>query len=122
MEAEIDADAEAEAELDAEVDTEADSEIDAEAEDTELVEVDESSPVIQLPANMARAPRVHIHLETKVHGGPNSDNMERVEERFDGLHDRIMGRLNKLMSRINRHPDSVEDKTAAYGFRKLKKE
>jgi len=64
------------------------------------------------------ARKVHIHVNTKLHGGPGSENLLRIEDRFDSLHDKVMGRLNKLFSRIKRHPDTVTEKTATYHFEK----
>jgi len=74
-----------------------------------LIEVMEASG-----ADPAR--KVHIHVKTKLHGGEGSENLLRVEDRFDRLHDRVMGRLNRLMSRIKRHPETIEDKVATFHF------
>lgn len=123
-EAETDANAEAEsdaeAELDAEAvaDSDAESLADAEASDEVLLEVSKA-PVAAGGKRRLRkkVPKVHVHVATKLHGGANSENLLRVEERLDALHDRVMGRLNRLMSRITRHPDTIEDKTAAYDFK-----
>lgn len=68
-----------------------------------------SSEPVATPADAPRAPRVHIHVTTKLHGGPNSDNLLRVEEKFDSLHDRVMGRLNKLMGRVERHEEATDE-------------
>jgi len=77
-----------------------------------LIEMEEASQ----KKNEAPARKVHIHVKTKLHGGPGSENLLRVEDRFDRLHDKVMGKLNRLMSRITRHPGSIEDKDATYHF------
>jgi hypothetical protein len=87
--------------------------------DTSLLEVESEEAPAPAAAPAPTSPgarKIHIHVNTKLHGGANSDNLERIEQRFDGLHDRVMGKLNKLMSRIERHPDSIEDKEASYAF------
>jgi len=64
------------------------------------------------------ARKVHIHVKTKLHGGPGSDNLLRVEDRFDHLHDKVVSKLNRLMSRIKRHPAQIspEHKEHPYAF------
>jgi len=96
---------EAEAEAEAEAQMEAESEAEMEAEDEpKAAAQDDTKPR-----------KIHVHVTTKSVGAA-AQSLQVLENRFDTLHDRMIGRLNKLMSRIERHPDSIEDKVAAYSF------
>jgi len=100
---EADAEAEAEAEMEAESEAEMESE-------------EEPKPAAKAQEEDNTKPRkIHVHVTTKAIGGA-AQTLQVLENRFDTLHDRMIGRLNKLMSRIERHPDSIEDKVAAYAF------
>jgi hypothetical protein len=109
---EVDADAEAAAEdsaealedAEAEVDSEeaAAADADADAMRDSFLEVSDDDRPTKL------TPRVHIHVSTKFHGGEGSENLLRVEQKFDSLHQRVMQRLNKLMGRVERYEEDLD--------------
>jgi len=88
-----------------EVDAEADAEVEAEAE-TEA----------ETGAESEAEREVHIHVQTKAHGSDASENLLRVEQEFDAKHEEVMKKLNRLMGKITRHPDTVPDKEGEHTF------